>query len=147
MKMNHLIVAAALAALASGSAFAQTAGASNMGDSVTSGLTKGKDDANDAKQSGQSTAKSKKDAKGTQANPITVTPPSQEDPNTTVNVNTDPAKANATAGPSGANADADINATTTAPNGKSAKPGSKVTEKLDQTKEDVKKRKDEISKQ
>jgi len=128
MKLNHLIAATALAALASGSALAQggTPSPGGAADSAQSAVSGAKDKAQDQKGK---TGSGSKDMKGTPNNPITVTPPSQDDPNARVKVDTDPADANAAAGQSGVSADANLRGpNTTAKNGK--QPVKPITDKL-----------------
>ncbi|HZP12354.1 MAG TPA: hypothetical protein VFB36_08040 [Nevskiaceae bacterium] len=132
MKLRNFILIGSFAAMAAtGAAMAQsgsgsagasgsTSGASASGS--TSGSSTNPADRmptdptaplNDAKN------KLKKNAPGTPSTspngnptgPISVTPPSQDNPNTAVDVNTDPAKAHAAAGTNGVNANAQLNAT------------------------------------
>ncbi len=128
--MKHLIAAAALAALAAtGTAMAQSTPASTATDKASSLIKGGQDDGKEAKTQ----AKSKKNAAtSTTGNPISVTPPSADNPQTSVDVNTDPAKAHADAGPAGVNANANLDGT------KGNNPAKPVTDKLARKKDEKK---------
>jgi hypothetical protein len=114
-KLQLWVASATFAALAaSGGALAQSSDVPNQPSDVQSTASGDNSSGDKSKQSGSSSAKSKSKSKaGAPNNPITVTPPSDQNPQTGVDVTTDPARAHGDAGPQGVNANANLNGTET----------------------------------
>ena len=131
MKLRNFILIGSFAAMAAtGAAMAQSGSAGASGS--TNGSSTNPADrmptdptaaVNDAKGKVKKNAPGAPSAgpNGNPSSPISVTPPSQDNPNTSADVNTDPAKAHANAGTNGVGANASVTPPATPQGGTPAK--------------------------